>query len=49
MASLAQYSARLHDQGGTARPVPGLGARCFGVAIYVSITVLVIAAALQSA
>lgn len=49
MASLAQYSARLHDLDEPARRVPGLAARCFGIALYTAIGVLVVAAAMQSA
>ena len=49
MASLAQYSAALHEAPSTARPAPGRGTRLFGVAIYVSAAALVVAAALQSA
>lgn len=48
MASLAQYSARLHDRNDPAPPAPGVGARWFGIALYVSTGSLVVAAALQS-
>jgi hypothetical protein len=49
MASLAQYSAALHDAPSSARPAPGRGSRWFGIALYVATAALVAAAALQSA
>ena len=50
MASLAQYSAALHDQEPASRPAPGTGTRVVGAAIYAAVFVLVgIAGLLQSA
>ncbi len=49
MASLAQYSAALHDAPSVERPAPGRGTRMFGLAIYASTALLVVAAALHSA
>ena len=49
MASLAQYSAALHDAPSTARPAPGRGSRWFGMAVYAATGALVLAAALQTA
>ncbi len=49
MASLAQYSAALHDAPSSARPAPGRGSRLFGMAVYAATAALVIAAALQNA
>jgi len=49
MASLAQYSASLHDAAPIERPAPGRGARWFGYALYASTALLVVAAALANA
>ena len=49
MASLAQYSAALHDAPAAHRPAPGRATRWFGIALYVVAGALVLAAAVQSA
>jgi hypothetical protein len=49
MATLAQYSASLHDAPAVERPVPGRGSRWFGIALYAGTALLVVMAALQSA
>jgi hypothetical protein len=50
MASLAQYSAALHDAPEARTPSTGsLGSRLFGAALALSTVALVLAAAIQSA
>jgi hypothetical protein len=50
MASLAQYSAALHDAEPATRPAPGTGTRVMGLAIYAAVFALVaIAGLLQAA
>lgn len=49
MASLAQYSAALHDTPAVERPAPGRGTLWAGFAIYAATAALVVLAALQSA
>ncbi len=48
MASLAQYSATLHDTAAVERPAPGAGARWVGLAIYAALAALVLVAAFQA-
>jgi hypothetical protein len=50
MASLAKYSAALHDAEQPARPAPGTGTQLMGVVIYAAVFALVaIAGLLQAA
>ncbi|MCB0877871.1 MAG: hypothetical protein KDC46_02675 [Thermoleophilia bacterium] len=49
MASLAQYSAAIHDATPVDRPSPGFGTRWVGIAIYLAAAALVVLAAIQSA
>lgn len=48
MASLTQYSTALHQASAPDRAAPGAGTRWFGCAIYASIVVLVVIAAMQA-
>lgn len=49
MASLAQYSAALHDAEQPQRPAPGTGTKVMGAAIYAAVFALVAIAGLLQA
>jgi hypothetical protein len=49
MASLVTYSTELHQSPRSERPRPGRASRAFGVVLYVSTALLVVAAAMHAA